>query len=347
MANVRDALNALLSVCDGATSWDGHGFNKFDAPFAQKMSEWGEWSPKQEQSVYTMLRKYKKQLSHMGMEWATLERSAFEVAAAAEPEMDKPPKIDTSDIPYAEWDEVQKLIFLKSPYTFKDYARAIPSGRWSPEVRKWSYKNQPDTIRAFTDLRDSGRVVVGPRLEKIIEAEANRLGLKSQGLSHIQEMKSIAAPSLRVLRQYMPVNGDPYDHQIRAFEIARSMDATALLMEQGTGKTLPAIATMAYRAVERQVRKVLIVAPFTVAEITWPEELEKFLDLPYTLVNLTGLSEDECEAEFKSLRGVRGLVIALINYEGTWRREKLITKWKPDMIIADESQRIKNGSAKQ
>jgi len=41
------------------------------------------------------------------------------------------------------------------------------------------------------------------------------------------------------------------------------------------------------------------------------------------------------------------LQVAVVNYEATWRMEETLARWKPDMIICDESQRIKTPSAKQ
>ena len=42
-----------------------------------------------------------------------------------------------------------------------------------------------------------------------------------------------------------------------------------------------------------------------------------------------------------------GLKVAIINYEATWRMEKELNTYKPDVIICDESQKIKNPSASQ
>jgi len=42
-----------------------------------------------------------------------------------------------------------------------------------------------------------------------------------------------------------------------------------------------------------------------------------------------------------------GLQVAVINYESTWRMEDSLDQWNADEIILDESQKIKNGTAKQ
>ena len=70
---VVDAIRALAEVCDGAISNDGQGFNKFDR------GEYGEiinkalsgelLTPREEKRIYSALKKYKKQLEKMGIEY--------------------------------------------------------------------------------------------------------------------------------------------------------------------------------------------------------------------------------------------------------------------------------------
>lgn len=40
------------------------------------------------------------------------------------------------------------------------------------------------------------------------------------------------------------------------------------------------------------------------------------------------------------------LQVVVVNYESAWRLEDEILKWKPDMIVCDESSKIKNAQAK-
>ncbi len=42
-----------------------------------------------------------------------------------------------------------------------------------------------------------------------------------------------------------------------------------------------------------------------------------------------------------------GLQVVIVNYESAWRLETDIAKWRPDMIVCDESSKIKNSQAKQ
>ncbi len=64
---VRNCILALRSECDGAASWDGAGFSKFDRQaghdFADKIREGRNFSPKQFAYMASLCVKYRKQLS--------------------------------------------------------------------------------------------------------------------------------------------------------------------------------------------------------------------------------------------------------------------------------------------
>jgi hypothetical protein len=66
---VIDAIKALAGVCDGATSKDGMGFSKFDRErhdaLIEKIVAGGELSRKQENTAYTLAKKYRKQLKKL------------------------------------------------------------------------------------------------------------------------------------------------------------------------------------------------------------------------------------------------------------------------------------------
>src|SRR5690606_35634205 len=58
----------------------------------------------------------------------------------------------------------------------------------------------------------------------------------------------------------LPVKVQPCEHQVRAFEFGRRLDHSALLMEQGTGKTLVAIALLGHWWKTEGLQRALIVA---------------------------------------------------------------------------------------
>jgi len=142
----------------------------------------------------------------------------------------------------------------------------------------------------------------------------------------------------------VPLKQTPYKHQAEAFYKILPLQRAALLMEQGTGKTLPTIALAAYRCIHREVRRLLIVCPKSVMDV-WVEEF-KNLELYYNLVVLRGKVTGRQETLLK-WENTPGLQIAVINYEGTWRVGTPLFKWRPDMIVLDESHKIKKGGNKQ
>ena len=122
-----------------------------------------------------------------------------------------------------------------------------------------------------------------------------------------------------------------------------------LLFEMGCGKTLTAIAIMGALYREGKIDRVLIVAPTSVVAV-WPHELADFAEYPFTVETLLGDKN-------KRLRSINDLTkypypklkVAVINYESVWREDikKAIKTYDPDLIICDESQRIKTHNSKQ
>lgn len=121
------------------------------------------------------------------------------------------------------------------------------------------------------------------------------------------------------------------------------------LFEMGCGKTLTAIATMGVAYEMGAIEKVLVVAPTSVCSV-WPKDLEEFADFKYKANVLLGTKQKRLK-ELEALQAFpfKALKIAVINYESTWRDGlfEALMQWKPDLIIADESQRIKSHDAQQ
>lgn len=121
------------------------------------------------------------------------------------------------------------------------------------------------------------------------------------------------------------------------------------LFEMGCGKTLTAIATLGTAYKLGNIEKVLIIAPTSVCSV-WPKEFEDYADFKSVVKVLLGDKNKRIKAlsdlenfPFKALK------VAVINYESTWREEifEALYKWNADMIICDESQRIKTHDAEQ
>jgi len=120
--------------------------------------------------------------------------------------------------------------------------------------------------------------------------------------------------------------------------------SVAILAEMGTGKTLISIGIAGHLYLKNEINKLLIVAPLSITKV-WEEEFAKFADFDYQIKVLEGTAYKKAEM-LRNLFGNK-LQVAVVNYESCWRMEKEIADWKPDMIICDESSKIKNPQAKQ
>jgi hypothetical protein len=116
--------------------------------------------------------------------------------------------------------------------------------------------------------------------------------------------------------------------------------AMLLGAQMGLGKTGATLRAVRALLDAGRVSKVLIVAPLKVAELTWPEEIRKWefaRPLPYAL--LTGPAEHRAQA------ALGPEPIHIINRELlVWLHRHLGRKWAYDMLVYDESSRLKSGS---
>lgn len=148
----------------------------------------------------------------------------------------------------------------------------------------------------------------------------------------------------------LPIKVKPYKHQQIACDFAipklKSEGCAALLMDMGLGKSFTSIAIIGHLFQEALIERVLVVCPTSIINV-WEKEISKFADYDYNVESITGSTMSKRKAKLISLTHKQGLKVAIINYEATWRMEKELNVYKPDMIICDESQKIKNPSASQ
>jgi len=328
MTTVLQAARTLLSVCDGAVSRDGEGFNKFDSRFVRSILEKGrDLTQRQELVIHKLLRKYKVQLIKHRIEYDSLELVAQN---QAKPSQTLAPQAMILDyIP----DPRLPLFKLHSRIDFAKIAKSFPSSYWHPEDKTWTYSPTIEFFTAIQPYIKDGSIEDTPSAQLILID----LAKAKKRLQMVNEIKG----SSPISDNTMPTMMKPFSHQIKAFQVGTTVDQAGLLMEQGTGKTLSAICIAGHRYLKGQIKRLLIVAPLSVTSV-WKEEFAKVASFPYELHTPVEIRKNDV-IRFEPNR----LHIMVINYESTWRMIDRILKWKPEMIIADESQKIKNGRAKQ
>ena len=128
-----------------------------------------------------------------------------------------------------------------------------------------------------------------------------------------------------------------YDYQIRGALFLACRGRSILGDDMGLGKTVETLAAVELLARERGIRRVLVVAPASV-KYQWEGEIKKFTDRPVQVI----------DGSPEARKGLyeQPTFYRLVNYEQVVRDREAVNAWKPDLVILDEAQRIKNWEAK-
>ena len=214
--------------------------------------------------------------------------------------------------------------------------------RWNRAARTYSAPVTLDLLEVLAQIFP---------LPDTVEAERRRLA----GIA--RQLDAQRAASEPVPLTSYPVRAKLFRHQVRAANMAliqlssKPSAGFGLLFEMGCGKTLTAIAIMGALYRQRKITRVLVVAPSSVCSV-WPHDLAAFAAFPYEVRVLLGEKKQRLEA-LHSLTDypntANRLLVAVINYEATHREGifEALDGYAADLIICDESQRIKNPRAAQ
>lgn len=217
-------------------------------------------------------------------------------------------------------------------------------------IKSWNkmvWKKATKTLEAPCEIELLDKLSTLVKLPPRISAYRDEL-MKVQTAVDDMRIKENVTPIIQP-----QVKANLFQHQVRGYNMAlinfTLRRGFGFLFEMGCGKTLTAIAVAGTLYAEHKINKLLVVAPTSVCSV-WPEDFGKFADFPHLEKIMLGTKSQRLK-QLKELGSFpcEALKVAIINYESVWRDDifdKLV-EFNADMIICDESQRIKTHDAQQ
>jgi SNF2 family DNA or RNA helicase len=193
----------------------------------------------------------------------------------------------------------------------------------------WSARGKyPDLIRDVEAVPEE--VTVESDALEFIDREIERAEMLAR---EAEWAKQLEAGRLDLKLLPVPL----YDYQTRGALFLACRGRSILGDDMGLGKTIETLAAVELLARERGIQRVLVVAPASV-KYQWESEIKKFTTRPVQVID--GSPEARLD-QYAAPTFYR-----LVNYEQVVRDREAINAWKPDVVVLDEAQRIKNWEAK-
>jgi hypothetical protein len=178
-----------------------------------------------------------------------------------------------------------------------------------------------------------------PLLDKLKEFKAVRVGKSAMDrLELLLQEKQMEKLSREILPPPIRLKAQLYPYQKEGVQFGLFKRAALIGDEMGLGKTLQAIALAISKKEVFGFEKVLVITPASLKE-QWKREIERF----------SGEKADIVEGgpmQRRAIYGGNGSYFKITNYEAVMRDVLLLARFKPDLVILDEAQRIKNFSTK-
>ena len=193
----------------------------------------------------------------------------------------------------------------------------------------WSGRGRfPDLIRDVEAVPEE--VTVPSDALDFVDREIERADMLAR---EAEWLKELDAGTLDLKLLPVPL----YDYQLRGALFLACRGRSILGDDMGLGKTVQTLAAVELLARERGIRRVLVVAPASV-KYQWETEIRRFTTRPVQVIDgLPDVRKEQYE---------QPTFYRLVNYEQVVRDREALNAWKPDVVVLDEAQRIKNWEAK-
>ncbi len=145
----------------------------------------------------------------------------------------------------------------------------------------------------------------------------------------------------------------PFKHQRQGLARLWKQGGGALFWEPGTGKTKAALDYAGALHLAGEVKRVLILCGINAIQV-WPDQMDIHLneEVNWEAIIPEGSISDKT-AQIEELIQEAPLTFIILNYEAVMKRDKkweimeVINNYDPELLILDESQKVKNATAKR
>ena len=217
---------------------------------------------------------------------------------------------------------------VRAPFAAKDQLKAVPGARWNKELHVWVYPPTPHAAKGLFEALPAETTTWGETAAALlVEAERIAKAAEQKTAEHLPAIESKTTPWL---------------HQLRAYHFAKSLHASMLALDMGTGKSKVSVDLV----INKGWMRVLVLCPKSVVQV-WPAEFERHGARPVGCLALDeGTMKQRAEAlsKFLDLQHARRIpAVVVLNYDAAWRdgMNVLLLRTSWDAAICDESHRIK------
>ncbi len=223
------------------------------------------------------------------------------------------------------WDSASRLPRL---YTERSFESLGETGslisEYFHEDGSFSKKDLSQVPRFLGQLQGDKRV----RVQETLLREVDEHLLERQ----VEELAQKDVPPLGMIKASL------YPYQLKGIQYGLYRRAALIGDEMGLGKTLQAIALSVLKRELFGFEKVLVVTLASLKE-QWKREIERFTDEKAVIVAGNPLKRG-------AIYQGNGRLFTITNYEALLRDATIVSRFKPDLVILDEAQRIKNFTTK-
>jgi SNF2 family DNA or RNA helicase len=317
-AEIIQAATALASVCDGAFSLDGMGYNGADSPTVKSILKFKNPTVRQIRALWNILRKYRKQLAGHGLNYDLLVPPPLPDPA--------PPRAPGAPAqPYVPAQLVIQLLWAGTDYG----RRILVSSSYSPEVvskikkleKRWFDKEGKNSAKIrnawlIPDDVDAFDTLVGhlEEIEPAVKIEVAADLKAAMDAAREERRQAYAASRAESAELEIPTKLPLRPFQRAGVQWALDHDGRVLIGDDmGLGKTPEALGFLTVKG--KDALPALVICPATLRG-NWAREIGKFTGFTYQILTAKSSLKQLRKAGFvANTKPEPGYDITILNYD--------------------------------